>query len=82
MSIVKKDAVQDNEKQEGIKLRAPTVAFADIEEENLEGSNFNTFVEKYLSDDSTQKALWVLNGLFIFGIIAFMIKLIIVLRER
>ena len=82
LSIVKKDAVQDNEKQEGIKLRAPTVAFADIEEENLEGSNFNTFVEKYLSDDSTQKALWVLNGLFIFGIIAFMIKLIIVLRER
>ena len=82
LPVTKKESAQDNSKQEGIELRAPTVTFTDVEEEDLEGNNFNAFVEEYLSDDSTQKALWVLNGLFIFGIIAFIIKLIIVLKGR
>ena len=51
----------------------------DIEVEKVD--NFNLFVQEYLSDPSVKNAVWVLNFIFIFGIIAMFIKLIITIRR-
>lgn len=63
------------------KIKVSNFRVQDVPSESLEGVNFDSSVKEYLNDFSTENALWILNGIFIFGIVAFIIKLIIVLRR-